>query len=176
MSAPRLFLAEFESPETLLEAARRARQAGLRGLDAHTPFAVEGMTEALGLGPDRIRLAMLVGGLISAVFVYWLHWFSAVVDYPINSGGRPLHSWPSFIPITFELTVLAAAFGAVLGMLALNGLPMPYHPVFNVPEFKRASRDRFFLCIEARDPAFQVETARQFLESLGPRSVLEVPR
>ena len=168
------WLAEFKTAEELIHAARRAREAGYSHVEAYAPFPVEGLVEAVGSYKDRVPLITLLGGVIGGAGGYFMQWYSAVVHYPIDVGGRPYNSWPSFIPITFELTVLAAAFGAVLGMLALNGLPMPYHPVFNVPEFKRASRDRFFLCIEARDPKFHLEETRQFLQSLSAQAVFEV--
>jgi hypothetical protein len=167
-------MAEFENPERLLEAARRAYQEGYRRMDAYTPFPVEGLDEAIGFHHNRLPLIVLIGGIIGAVGGYWMLYYSQVISYPLNVGGRPYNSWPAFIPITFELTVLAAALAAVLGVLALNGLPMPYHPVFNVPRFALASRDRFFLCIEARDPQFDRATTKQFLESLGPQEVSEV--
>jgi len=169
-------LAEFESPERLREAAAAAHQAGYRRIDAFTPVPIEGLSEALGQIPTRLPLVTFLGGLIGGISGYALEYYAAVIAYPVNVGGRPLHSWPAFIPVTFEMTVLGAALSAVLGMLALNGLPRPHHPLFNVPQFLLASRDRFFLCIEARDPAFQFDATRQFLEGLHPRSVLEVPR
>jgi hypothetical protein len=180
MSSPALpaslygLLAEFETTDALVEAARRARAAGYRKMNAYTPFPVEGLSEALGQQPTRLPLIVLLGGLCGGITAYATMYYASVISYPINVGGRPLHSWPSFIPITFELTVLGASFGAFLGMLALNGLPHPHHPLFSVPAFSLASRDRFFLCIQRRDPLFQLETTRQFLESL-PARVHEVP-
>src|SRR5206468_140638 len=132
-------------------------------------FPVEELAAALGFHRSRIPLVVLIGGLVGGVGGYFMQYYSAVIAFPMNIGGRPLHSWPSFIPVTFELTVLVAALAAVLGMLALNGLPMPYHPVFNVPRFELATRDRFFLCIEAIDPKFDREATKQFLRSLHPR-------
>ena len=168
-------LAEFATPEAVVEAARRAHdEAGYRRMDAYTPFPVHGLAEAIGFRHNRIPLIVLIGGLVGGAGAYFMMWFSATIHYPINVGGRPLHSWPSFIPITFELTVLIAALSAVLGMLGLNGLPMPYHPVFNVPSFAMASRNRFFLCIEATDPKFDRVETRRYLESLGARDVSEV--
>jgi hypothetical protein len=180
MSSPALpaslygLLAEFETTEALIEAARRAHAAGYRKMNAYTPFPVEGLSEALGQQPTRLPLIVLLGGLCGGITAYATMYYASVISYPINVGGRPLHSWPSFIPITFELTVLGASFGAFLGMLALNGLPHPHHPLFSVPAFSLASRDRFFLCIQRRDPLFQLEATRQFLESL-PARVHEVP-
>jgi Protein of unknown function (DUF3341) len=167
-------MAEFNDPDNLLAAARRTREEGYRRMDAYTPFPVEGLSEALGFQRTWVPLLVLIGGIIGCVGGYIMQYYIAVVDYPINVGGRPLHSWPAFIVITFELTVLAAALAAVLGMLALNGLPTPHHPVFNVPRFALASRDRFFLVIEATDPKFHLEDTRRFLKSLGSREVADV--
>ena len=167
-------IAEYTRPEDLLVAARRAYERGYRRMDAYTPFPVEGLAEAIGFTHNRMPLIVLIGGLCGAATAYGMMWFSATVNYPINIGGRPLNSWPAFVPITFELTVLFAALSAVLGMLGLNGLPMPYHPVFNVPSFEMASRNHFFLCIQADDPLFDREETRRFLESLGPKEVCEV--
>lgn len=167
-------MAEFENPQDLVNAARRARAEGYRKMDAYTPFPVEGLADALELGSTRVPLIVLIGGLIGALLGYFMQYYLMAVDYPVNVGGRPYHSWPSFIPVTFEMTVLVAGLSAVLGMLALNGLPMPYHPVFNVPRFALATRDRFFLCIEATDPLFDREDTRRFLERLLPRVVSEV--
>jgi hypothetical protein len=167
-------MAEFDNPENLLVAARRAYEAGYRRLDAYSPFPIEGLAEAIGFHKNRLPLIVLLGGIFGAVAGYGLLYYAEVIDYPLNVGGKPFHSWPAFIPITFETTVLFAALAAVLGMLALNGLPTPYHPVFNVPRFALASRDRFFLCIEAGDPQFDREATKQFLKSLGPQEVSEV--
>ena len=167
-------MAEFEQPEELLAATRRAYAAGYRQMDAYSPFPVAELAEALGFHHTRLPLLVLIGGLLGCVGGFFLQYYAAVIDYPINIGGRPLNSWPSFIPITFELTILIAALFAVLGMLALNGLPMPYHPVFNVPRFELATHDHFFLCIEARDPLFDAQQTRQFLATLGAREVTDV--
>ncbi len=167
-------LAEFSSASELVAAVHRAREEGYRQMDAYSPFPVEGLAEALGFHRTRVPLIVLIGGLIGCVGGYFLQYYLTAVSYPINVGGRPLHSWPMFIPITFELTVLIAALSAVLGLLALNGLPMPYHPVFNVPRFALATRDRFFLCIEATDPKFDREGTRRFMERSVPRQVSEV--
>lgn len=173
---PRLYglMAEFDRAEDLVEAARRAREAGYTRMDAYTPFPVHGLDEALGLRRTRLPLVVLIGGIVGAISGYALQYWTSVIDYPLNIGGRPYHSWPAFVPVTFETTVLFAALAAVLGMLALNGLPMPYHPVFNAPRFELASRSHFFLCIEARDPRFDQQRTRQFLESLKPHGVYEV--
>jgi hypothetical protein len=167
-------LAEFEQLQMLIEAARRAHGAGYRRMDAYTPFPVEGLPDALGRKRLMFPLLVFAGGVSGAALGYLLQFYIMVVDYPLNVGGRPLHSWPAFIPVTFEVTILLAGLTAVLGMLVLNRLPMPYHPVFNVPAFKRATRDRFFLCIESSDPRFDRQQTRLFLRSLDPLSVEEV--
>ena len=168
-------LAEFVTPAELTAAAKRARAAGYRRMDAYAPFPVEGLAEALELRRSRVPSITLAGGILGGLSGYFMQYWIAAINYPENIGGRPLHSWPAFIPVTFELTILGAALAAVLGMLALNGLPMPYHPVFHVPRFVLASRDRFFLLIEARDPKFDRQATERFLESLGSRGVSEVP-
>lgn len=168
-------LAEYKTPEALVDAARRAYESGYRRMDAYSPMPVDGLAEAIGFRHNRMPLIVLIGGLCGGTLAYSMMWFSAVIHYPLNIGGRPLHSWPAFIPITFELTVLGAAVTAVLGMLGLNGLPRPHHPLFNVPSFALASRNRFFLCIEATDPQFDRVGTRGFLDSLGSREVTEVP-
>jgi len=167
-------MAEFDSPGDLLVAAQRTYEEGYRRMDAYTPFPVEGLAEAIGSRRTGVPLIVLIGGLIGCLGGYYLQYWIAAIDYPINVGGRPLNSWPAFVPVTFELTILVAAFAAVLGMFALNGLPMPYHPVFNVPEFELATRNRFFLCIEATDPRFDRDGTKRFLESLKPRGLFEV--
>lgn len=166
-------MAEFAKPEELLQAARSAYAEGYRKMDAYSPFPVEGVAEAIGFEKTRVPMLVLVGGITGALIAYGMQYYSAVKDYPLNVGGRPLHSWPSFVPITFELMVLCAAFAAVFGMLIMNGLPRPYHPVFNVPEFKLASQTRFFLCIKVTEPKI-VEQAKNFLSSLEPLAVHEV--
>ena len=168
-------MAEFRDPTSIVVAARKAHAAGYRRMDGYTPYPIEELGEALGWH-SRGRLPRLVlgFGILGALGGFGLQYWCSVMAYPLNIGGRPLNSWPAFIPITFEVTILFAALATVLGMLALNGLPRPYHPVFNVPEFRLASRDHFFLCIEARDPLFDPERTRRFLESLSPGQVYEV--
>lgn len=167
-------LAEFDSQADILFAARSAYSQGYRKLDAYTPFPMEELSEAIGFHSNRLPLLVLLGGIFGGVGGYLMQVWAMEYSYPMNVGGRPLNSWPSFIPVTFELTILGAALTAVFGMLALNGLPMPYHPVFNVPRFVLASRSRFFLCIEARDPLFDLGKTRAFLKSLHAKDVYNV--
>ena len=168
-------VAEFETDAELMRAAEKAYARGYRKMDGYAPFPMEGLAEALGK-KNHIPLLVLVSGILGGCSAYFMQSFANVVSYPINVGGRPLHSWPAFIPITFELTVLGAALTAFFGALALNGLPKPYHPMFNLTEFERASQDRFFLCIEADDAQFDERQTRAFLESLEPLMVTEVPK
>ena len=167
-------MAEFENPTALAAAARRVREQGYREVEAYSPFAIEEVNEALGLHHNRLPLLVLCGGILGGLTGYLMQYYIAVWDFPINVGGRPLHSWPSFIIITFELTILFAALTTVLGLLGLCGLPMPYHPVFHAPRFAFASRDRFFLCIESNDPLFDRHDTAELLHSLDPREVTEV--
>lgn len=167
--------AEFDSPEELVLAAERARAEGYRRMDAFAPQPIEGLPEILGQ-KSHLPLLVLLAGIIGGAGAYYLQWYANVVSYPINVGGRPLHSWPAFIPITFELTVLSAALTAFIAALLLSGLPRLYHPMFNLPEFDRASQDHFFLCIEARDPAFDPPKTSAFLQSLKPLRVSEVKK
>lgn len=173
---PRIYgiLAEFHTPEALVEAAHRAYGEGYRVMDGYTPFPVEGLAEAIGFRRTRLPLLVLIGGLVGCVGGLAMQIYLSAVAYPLNVGGRPYVSIPYFIPITFELTILFAALTAVFGMLALNGLPMPYHPVFHNPRFSNASRNRFFLCIEARDPKFDSEKTRRFLQEMSSDDVVEV--
>lgn len=167
-------VAEFDEPTTLVAAARRAYAAGYRKMDAYSPIPIEGLHEELGFHATRLPLIVLIGGLVGLAAGYGLEYWSSVIAYPMNIGGRPLHTWPSFIPVAFETTILGAALAAVLGMLALNGLPEPYHPIFNAPRFPMASRNAFFLCIESKDAQFNREATEAFLKSLQPQEVTEV--
>ncbi len=168
-------IAEFLQPEHVVAAAKGAYAAGYRQMDAYSPMPVNGLAEALGFRRNRLPLVVLVGGVLGGAGGLFMQWFSAVVHYPIIVGGRPFASWPSFIPITFEMTILCAAFGAVFGMLALNGLPRPHHPIFNADNFALASRSRFFLCIQSNDRLFDIDRTRQFLQQFTPQSVSVVP-
>ena len=167
-------MAEFESPSALVHAAEKARLAGYKNMDAYTPIPVEELEEALGLKRTRLPMLVFLGGLFGGLGGFGLEYWTQAIAYPMNIGARPYNSWPQFIPVTFETTVLGAALTAFIGMWALNKLPQPYHPVFNVPEFARASTDRFFLCIEATDPRFDRGGTKQFLEDLKPVGVSEV--
>ena len=167
-------LAEFDNAEDVLVAARRTHEMGYTALDAFTPFPIEGLADAVGFHKTRVPVVTLIGGLIGCSGGFFLQYYPNVIGYPLNVGGRPYDSWPSFIPITFELTILCAALATVFGMLALNRLPTPYHPVFNVPRFALATRDRFFLCVKTRDPKFDREKTGQFLTSLKARGVFEI--
>jgi hypothetical protein len=167
-------LAEFETPEQLLEAARQTRDAGYKSIDAFTPLPIEGLSEAVGYGHTNLPAVVFTGGLLGCLTGFFMQYYSNVISYPLNIGGKPYNSWPSFIPITFELTVLGAALSAVFGMLAMNGLPTPYHPVFNVARFALASKDRFFLCVKARDKKFDLARTKAFLEGLHSQGVYEI--
>jgi hypothetical protein len=167
-------MAEFVEHEEVLAATKRAYAAGFRKMDAYSPFPVEGLAEALGHEWNAVPLITLLGGICGGLGGYFMEWYAMGRLYPLNVGGRPLNSWPNFIPVTFEMTVLIASLSAFIGMLILNKLPQVYHPVFNVPEFRRASIDRFFLCIEAKDPKFDLIETRRFLENVNALHVLEV--
>jgi len=168
-------MAEFDTPTHLVEAARRTSEAGYKKIDAYSPFPVEELAEAIGFHKNGVPLVVLVGGIIGGLSGYLMQYWISAIAYPINVGGKPLQSWPAFIVVTFEMTILFAGIAAVFGMLALNGLPMPHHPVFNVPRFAFASKDRFFLIIFSTDPMYDPAGTRRFLEGLGPRSISEVP-
>ena len=177
MNAPPLFglLVEFARPEQVLNATRAAWEAGYRDMDAYSPYPVEGLAAALGMKRGGIPSIVFCGAAVGAGVGFLMQYYSMVVDYPFNSGGRPLNSWPAFIPVTFEALILIASLSAFLGMLFLNGLPRPNHPIFNAPGFERASQDRFFLCIEATDPRFDPRETLLFLGQLSPeRPVVEV--
>jgi hypothetical protein len=167
-------MAEFDNPTALVKATRAAREKGYRKLDAFSPFPIEGLTDALHLHRNKLPLIVLTGGIIGGLTGFLLQYYITVISFPINIGGRPLDSWPSYIIITFELTILFGALSAVLGLLGLCGLPMPYHPVFNAPRFALASRNRFFLCIESTDPLFDPAATGDFLRGLEPQEVSEV--
>jgi hypothetical protein len=167
-------LAEFDTPTALIAATERTREEGYRKIDAFAPYPIEELVHALGHAHSKLPLMVLVGGVLGCVTGLVFQWWVNVVAYPLNIGGRPLASWPAFIPATFELTILFASLTAVFGMLALNGLPTPYHPVFNAPRFTFASRDRYFLLVEAKDRRFDAAATRRFLEGLGPAEVTEV--
>ncbi len=168
-------MAEFASPEALVDAVGHARAQGYGMLETYSPFSIEGLPEKLGFASNRVPMATLIGGVAGGVGAFFMQWYSAVVDYPINSGGRPLNSWPSFIPATFELTVLGAALAAFLAFILMNGLPRLNHPVFNASDFNLASKSRFFLCIRACDPHFESEASQWFLQGLGAVCVMPVP-
>jgi hypothetical protein len=167
-------MAEFETPEAAVTAARRVHAEGYRALDAYSPFPVDELSDAIGFKKNRVATCVLLGGLAGGIGGFMMQYFSAVIHYPLNIGGRPYFSWPVFLPVTFELTVLIAAFSAVISMLVLNGLPQPHHPVFNCERFTRASNDRFFLVVEATDPKFDRQATRRLLEGLNPTDVSEV--
>lgn len=166
----------FTTPQAVLNATRRAREAGYTEMDAYSPYPVEGLATELGMRRSRIPSVVLISGLIGAGVGYFIQYYAMAVDYPLNSGGRPYHSWPAFMTVAFEMTILVAALAAFLSMIILNALPHPNHSVFNVPEFARASQDRFFLCIEAEDPQFDMSGTSQFLANLNPvGNVIVVP-
>ncbi|HEX8708986.1 MAG TPA: DUF3341 domain-containing protein [Pyrinomonadaceae bacterium] len=167
-------MAEFDNPTDLVEAARRTYDEGYRRINGYSPYPIEELSEAIGFHSNRLPLIVLIGGILGGLGGYFMQYYMEVIDYPINVGGRPFHSWPSFIPITFETTVLGAALAAIFGMLALNKLPQPYHPVFNAPRFALATRDRFFLVIEADDPRFDRDEVMRFMQTLNAREVIDV--
>ncbi|HYL92096.1 MAG TPA: DUF3341 domain-containing protein [Alphaproteobacteria bacterium] len=168
-------MAEFDTPGELVKAAKAAYDAGYRKMDTSTPYPLEEAAEAIGVHHNRVSLIVLIGAMLGMIGGYSLEYWVSAVSYPINAGGKPFHSWPAFIPVTFECAVLGASLAAVFGMLALNGLPQPYHPVFNNPGFVRASRDKFFLCIESQDPKFKLDETKRFLQGFRPFEITEVP-
>jgi len=167
-------MAEFDNPTELMKAARATYAAGYRNIDAFTPYPIEELADVIGFKKTRVPLVCLLGGILGGISGYLLQYWINNVSYPLNIGGRPSHSWPAFIIVTFEMTILFGGLSAVIGMLGLNGLPAPYHPVFNNPRFSAVSRDRFFLCIEAADPQFDPERARQFLSAFNTVDIAEV--
>jgi hypothetical protein len=168
-------LAEFDSSTDLVYAARAAYAAGYRKMDAYSPFPIEEASDAIGFHKSRVPLIVLLGGLLGGLSGYGLQYWINVISYPLNIGGKPYNSWPAFIVPTFEMTILFAGLAGVFGMFALNGLPMPYHPLFNVDRFSAVTRDKFFLCVEAADPKFDLVDTQRFMESLKPLSISEVP-
>jgi hypothetical protein len=167
-------MAEFDNPTDLVAAARNTYEAGYRRINGYSPYPIEELSEAIGFTRTSLPLIVLIGGIVGGLAGFFMQYWMEVIDYPLNVGGKPYNSWPAFIPITFETTVLFAAFSAVLGMLVLNKLPQPYHPVFNAPNFALATRDRFFLVIEANDPLFKHDEATRFMQTLGAKSVNDV--
>ncbi len=176
MARPKIYgvMAEFDSPEAVLEAAHKTRAAGYRRIDAFSPIPVEGLAEAVGFDWTVLPALVFCGGFLGGLTGFGMCYYANAISFPLNIGGKPFNSWPMWIPITFELTILGAALTAVFGMLALNGLPAPYHPTFNVERFTAASTDRFFLCIKARDPKFDLALSKSFLEGLHPQGVFEI--
>jgi hypothetical protein len=167
-------VAEYSEPEDVTSAANIAREAGYKAIDAYTPFPIEGLDTALGMEPTRLGWIVLIAGILGGLGGFFMQWFANVEFYPLNLGGKPLNSWPNFVVITFECAVLISAFTAGLFMLGRNGLPRAYHPIFNTPNFEAATRDRFFLCIEARDEKFDLVATKEFLDGTAPNSVSEV--
>lgn len=167
-------MAEFETPDDLLAAAKATFAAGYRKIDGYSPLPVHGLGDAIGFPRTKLPWLVFCFGILGGICGYGLCYWVSVIDYPMNIAGKPLHSGPMFIPVTFELTILFAALSSAFGMFIANGLPQPYHPVFNVESFARASQDRFFLSIEADDPQFDLDKTRDFLNGLNPHEVAEV--
>jgi hypothetical protein len=175
-TAPRLYgvMAEFDNPTDLVAAARRTYQAGYRRINGYSPYPIEELSEAIGFTHTSLPIIVLIGGILGGLGGFFMQYWMEVINYPLNVGGKPYNSWPAFIPITFECTILCAAFAAVFGMLALNKLPQPYHPVFNAPNFALATRDSFFLVIEASDRKFQHDLVVEFMKGLGAKDLVDV--
>jgi len=167
-------MAQFDNPSELVAAARRTYEAGYRRINGYSPYPIEELWEAIGFHHTRLPVIVLIGGILGGLGGFFMQYYLSVWEYPINVGGKPFNSWPAFIPITFEMTILCAALAAIFGMLALNKLPQPYHPVFNAPNFALATRDHFFLVIEANDARFNHDEVVQFMKSLGPTEVSDV--
>ncbi len=167
-------MTRFETPEDLLAACEKVRDAGYKKIDAYAPFPIHGLTEALGKPKTKIQWLILAAGICGGSGGFFMQWYANVVAWPWNVGGRPFNSWPSFMPVTFELTVLSAALVAVIGMFALCGFPEPYHPVFNLDEFEGASNDKFFVCIMSTDTKFDLCKTKEFMNSLQGDGVFEV--
>lgn len=176
VQVPRLYgvMAEFDNPTDLVAAARRTYQAGYRRINGYSPYPIEELSEAIGFTHTSLPIIVLIGGILGGLGGFFMQYWMEVINYPLNVGGKPYNSWPAFIPITFECTILCAAFAAVFGMLALNKLPQPYHPVFNAPNFALATRDRFFLVIEASDRKFQHDAVLEFMRGLSPKDLVDV--
>jgi hypothetical protein len=177
MKDPKIYglLAEFDTAEAVVEAAHRTYAAGYRKIDAYSPFPIEELSEAIGFHKNGVAPVCLLGGILGGTGAYLLQWWINTISYPVNIGGRPYHSWPAFIIVTFEMTILFGGLAAVFGMLVLNGLPQPYHPLFNVDRFSFVTRDRFFIAIFASDDKYDLVETREFLQTLHPHSISEVP-
>lgn len=167
-------MAEFDNEDSFIEAARKVTAEGYHKLDAYMPYPIHEILDILHLHKNPLPKIVLAGGILGCLTGLGMQWFASVIHYPWQIGGKPLYSWPMFMPVAYELTILFAAFGAVFGLIAINGLPMPYHPVFNVQSFERASDDHFFICIESADPKFDLEKTKKFLEGLKPLNVAQV--
>ncbi len=167
-------VAEFENEEAIVEATRKTVDAGYHHIETYTPYPLDELLDIQHLHKNKVALVILIGGLTGCAVGFFMQWFASVIHYPINVGGRPLNSWPAFIPVMFECTVLFASFAALIGMMVMNKLPRPNHPLFDIERFRFATQDRFFLCIEAEDPYFEKDATRQFLEELNPHEVNEV--
>ncbi|MCU1267093.1 MAG: hypothetical protein JWM21_3411 [Acidobacteria bacterium] len=167
-------MAEFDNPTDLVAAARRTYQAGYRRINGYSPYPIEELSEAIGFTHTALPIIVLIGGVLGGLGGFFMQYWMEVINYPLNVGGKPYNSWPAFIPITFECTILCAALAAVFGMLALNKLPQPYHPVFNAPNFALATRDSFFLVIEASDRKFEHDAVMKFMSGLGPKDLVDV--